>query len=258
MDRRWWRNLNARPEQLDDLDSILNEPPPEKAASCSPNGSHAPETTGGAALPLPLSTQTLAEPSPEKRSQLPASVNSWANYVPPSIADWLPQQQNVPVKSPGVGWRGFAPTLHSGIPAGAAPPGAAAVPTAEVLEAAHGSRHLSWTAGFAPTSWAAHAQHQLSAACYTAAEQLAAAGTSVVGVSVLGAAVGGVVAGPLGVAAGAKSGAAIVAAGALGGATFKRLALSGSQAQAPGAKDLDRELQPLSATAAQQAGPPVA
>ena len=294
----WWSLVNrGTGEQLEDLEAILNEPEPTPAASRAtaaaaaaepgdvlpvssnspfPRLAESPDKLGrlAAAGPPPTTTTAAAAAAAAAAAGQPTGTSAWASYLP-SVTAWLPstaarpgvqqqeQQAAAVSREQGASWRSHAPGLGEGSSAAAlaSPPGHAAAPGANDVPQP-GSRHddssQALAAGTALTAWALQAQQQLSAACHATAQQLAAAGTTAVGVSVLGAAVGGVLAGPLGMAAGAKSGAAIVAAGAVGGAAVKQLALGGihpaALVPAAGGRQ-EREMQPLSpaAKAARQA-----
>lgn len=160
---------------------------------------------GGDQQPQP---QQLEQQPQQQEAHQPAPKTSWADY--------LPAASSLPLLPRLLGSGGqSAPAVH--VPAGGLPAtnDGAATPATANTSSSGGSGSL--------LGLASAAQHQLTAACHQAAEQLGSVGSTAVGASLLGATVGGICAGPLGAAAGAKSGAAWVAAGALGGAAVRQL-----------------------------------
>lgn len=246
----------APTEELEDLDAILQEPgadadlPVSSSSGCGALDEHAGRI------------QQQRQQQHQQQAAADAAAGSWSSYVPGMTA-WLPsmlagskealppalyeQQQHA-----AAGLQHHLPSKLDGAATSAAgsAPVSSETPwgsTASSLTAAAGSvaaaaGSAAGSAADAAAAWVAAAQHQLSWACEHAT-------STTVGVSVVGAAVGGLVAGPLGVAVGAKSGAAMVAAGALGGAAVKaakdRHSSSGSGLPPLQGAAADREMQPL-------------
>jgi hypothetical protein len=279
----WWPLggvSRTNQEQLDDLETILNEAPAVLHHTCTADVGEADHGAAAATKPplggagaddagLPVSSSCPLPNggtiSPEKiarsngHGQASAS-QPWATYVPPSVAAWLPacaEAHPAAAAEGSGGWRAYVPAALVPRFAGSSsmatqrttPPQDAAASTALVQPQPPSSP------GAAPSGWADHAQQQVAAACRATLQQLATAGASTAGTVALGAALGGAVAGPLGLAAGAKSGAALVAAGAVSGAAVKRYALSPSKQAAKREGSEERELQPLSPSATPRQSP---
>lgn len=258
-----WLRGQEPPETLDDLAEVLAEGPeplpgaPTAAAAADAQAldaaaaafSHSEAPLDDSPLPISSGSQLPDIASPEKReaqdavqhggASAAAAGPSLAAYLP-SFSAWLPsraasQQQEQPLQGQlqidsQASWRDYVPSL-----------GSLPLPSLHASSGGSSSDAAAPPDASASPSWAAEAQHQLSAACHTAADQLGTASSTAVGAAVLGAAVGAVLAGPVGAAAGAKSGAAWVAAGALGGAAVNKYTHHGPVAPAA---PQEQELQP--------------
>lgn len=258
----------AKPEQLDDLETILNEAQAvihhtrtEDAGEADSEAAGAAATSSarvGAGAGLPVSHGSRfpsgSKSSPQKHAspseQAPAQARA---VVPPSAAAWLPSrcdEHTAAAAQPAAGWRAYVPAALAW----------SVVGSSSATERPHASPPpppplVPGRPGAAPCTWAEHAQQQWAAAC-RATTQLAATGGSTAGTVALGAALGGAVAGPLGLAVGAKSGAALVAAGAVSGAAVKRYVLSPSKRAAQREGSEERELLPVIPQAATTPGTP--
>lgn len=236
------------------------------AASAPP-----PAAAAAADDPLPVSSGSAlpALASPEKSNQQDAPSSAAAGSWLPSVAAWLPsraasvagstqeeeEQQEQQQPTAHSSWRDYLPSttllpLSSLLGGSGGSSHATSLPeNAAAQAAAPAAADASSHDGTGLLGWAAAAPHQLASAYHQAAHQLGSVGSTAVGASLLGATVGGICAGPLGAAAGAKSGAAWVAAGALSGAAVRRLRDGGHPAGAA-AQDapLERELQAIKAS----------
>lgn len=235
------------------------------AASAPP-----PAAAAAADDPLPVSSGSAlpALASPEKSNQQDAPSSAAAGSWLPSVAAWLPsravsvagstqeeEQQEQQQPTAHSSWRDYLPSttllpLSSLLGGSGGSSHATSLPeNAASQAAAPAAADASSHDGTGLLGWAAAAPHQLASAYHQAAHQLGSVGSTAVGASLLGATVGGICAGPLGAAAGAKSGAAWVAAGALSGAAVRRLRDGGHPASAaPHDAPLGRELQAIKAS----------